>query len=344
VILCRATSGDKRVIPPRHKFAALSLHGIGARIEFPDELPLPTGLIATRQLPFEITPWWREQLGILTCEEIEGSDLYLVATAPSESLSVLDGVNLALEDTCRNFFYGLLVAMPFSPELPPQMVTGSMDGGTARFRQIGRFERPAYIAGTPPPDLDRQKMEAAAFYASEIHSAASSQGAYGRTIWALNCFMNGLTSTHVYEKMRHLVRTIEAFILPDIGKTERQFKSRTELFVGAREHDLISRIYQLRSRIEHLHDPLELMPGTTTKDRLIALCEITLTTENLARYCVQRFFDKPGLRAHFENDDSINAFWRMSDDDRRGAWGEPVDMTWLRSQFDKDLARSVITL
>ena len=277
------------MIPQGHKFASLSLYGTGAQFNMPEPMSLPNGLIATRQLPFEVTPWWREQLGLLNCQEIEHSDLFLTSVAPSNALKVLDAENLALEDACRNFFYGLLIAMPFSPELSPQLVTGSMDAGAATFRQISRFERPAYIAGTPPPDVDGGDLQRAALYANEIHSVTSKQGTYGRAVWALNCFMNGLTSTHLYEKMRHLIRTIEAFILPEIGKTERQFKSRTELFVGTREHDLIAKMYKVRSNIEHLHDPLDLMNGSSTKDRLIALCEITLLTETLARYCLQRF-------------------------------------------------------
>ena len=331
------------MIPEGHKFAALSLYGTGTHFEMPEVVSLPKGLIASRRLPFEVTDWWREQLGLLACEEIEHSDLFLLSVAPSKSLSVLDAENEELEDSVRNFFYGLLISIAFSPELAPQLVTGSMESGKATFRQIGRFERPVYIAGTPPPDINSKIIEDAAFYANAIHSITLRQGIYGRAIWALNCYMNGVTSTHVFEKMRHFVRTIEAFLLPEIGKTERQFKSRTELFLGPGEHDLVSTIYKVRSNIEHLHDPLVLMGGLSRRDRLIALCEVTLITECLARYCIQRFLKKKDLQPHFESDASIEAFWNLPGTDRATVWGPVIDMTWVRQQFDKSLANAVVS-
>jgi hypothetical protein len=308
----------------------------------PETVSTPNGLIATRRLPFEVTAWWREQLGLLVCEEIEHSDLFMLAVAPSKSLKVLDSGNFALEDACRNFLYGLLVTMPISTELAPQLVTGSMESGKATFRQIGRFERPACIAGTPPPVIDSSSIKTAARYADEIQSFTLRQGAYGRAVWALNCFMNGITATHIYEKMRHLIRTIEAFLMPDIGRTERQFKSRTELFIGTRAHDLVATMYKARSNIEHLHDPLMLMEGDTEKERLISLCEIALATETVARYCLQRLLENKGLRQHFENDDAIRSFWNMPEVDRVSAWGDPLDIALARKRFDKNLAALVV--
>ena len=48
-------------------------------------------------------------------------------------------------------------------------------------------------------------------------------------------------------------RCIDGLILPDQGKTRQQFKSRTELFIGAEHHGLMSELYDIRSAVEHLH-------------------------------------------------------------------------------------------
>jgi len=121
------------MIPERHKFASLSLYGTGTQFQMPDTVTLPDGLVATRRMPFEVTDWWREQLGLLASEEMAHSDLFLVAIAPSTSLGVLDGDNVLLEDKCRNFFYGLLVSIPFSTELAPHLVTGDVQTAKATF-------------------------------------------------------------------------------------------------------------------------------------------------------------------------------------------------------------------
>ncbi|MBE3143607.1 MAG: hypothetical protein IMZ61_06750 [Planctomycetes bacterium] len=329
-------------IPENSKFAGLSMYGTGASLDFPDTLSFPGGLIVTKTLPFEVTPWWREQLGRLICDELENSDLFLLAVAPSTKLSVLDQENLLLEDRCRNLFYGLLLSTAMSSELAPQMVTGSMESGKATFRQIGRFEQPRSIAGTPAPDLDQGIVEEAASYAAQIETITNQQGRFGRAVWALNCFLNSVTSSHVYERVRNSVRTIEAFLLPSIGKTERQFKFRTELFVGPKEHPLVETIYSIRSRIEHLHDPLSMLPGSSINERHIALFEISTIAEAIARHCLQRFLNRRQLLPHFENDSNIESFWKLPSTERRQLWGDPVDVASVRKSFDRTVAQAVI--
>jgi hypothetical protein len=42
--------------------------------------------------------------------------------------------------------------------------------------------------------------------------------------------------------------------LPDAGKTQQQFKVRTELFIGPRHHDMMGEMYDVRSAVENLHE------------------------------------------------------------------------------------------
>lgn len=325
-------------IPEGHKFSAISLCGTGGTFDMPEVLQVAADLVATTALPFAVTPWWLEQLGELAAEEIKRADLYLLSIAPSSSLSVLNGENQALDDRCRNLFYGLLIAVPLSTEQAPHLMTGSMEAGVATFRQIGRFERPSYIYGTPAPDLNADDLKRAAFYGTEIESITKGQNRYGRTIWALNCFMNAITAGHTYERIRNSIRTMEAFLLPDPGKTERQFKSRTELFLGPKHHKLIGSMYAIRSLIEHLHDPLSLLPGNSQRDKTMSLLGLAFTAEALARYCLQRFLTNPPLRVHFETDSSIEAFWTLDESERSRLWGPRFDVAAAEGIFDPLLA------
>jgi hypothetical protein len=325
------------VIPDNHKFAALSLHGTGATFAMPDQVAASSNLLVSTSLPFEVTPWWLEQLGILTSEELKDSDLYMLAIAPSQSLSILDHENRILEDQCRNFFYGLLMAVPFSTDLSPHLLTGSVESGKATFRQIGRFERPCYIYGTPAPDLTSEHITRAAFLGQEIDSIVK-RSMYGRTIWAFNCFINSVTAGHVYERMRNSIRTIEAFVLPVPGRTEKQFKSRTELFIGPSQHFLIGSLYSIRSNIEHLHDPLTSLPGISKQEKQIQLFRAAYMAECIARYCVQTFLTRQQLWPHFQDDHSIEAFWQLASAERTRLWGDILDISSVEQTFNPVLA------
>jgi hypothetical protein len=252
------------IITDRHKFAAISLYGSSIVVQFSSEIQPACGLVATPNLPFAVTPWWKEQLGSLTCEEIENSGLYLVAFAPSADLKVLDGENHLLVDKCRNFFYGLLLVTMVSPEVVPQLSTGSVEAGEATFRQIRKFELPKAIAGVRLPPISEDAILRASTLAARLEEIAS-ESKFDRIMWALNCFMNGLVAGHVYEKQLSFIRTVEAFLLPDQGQTKRQFKSRTELFLGPSQQQLAETIYDVRSCIEHLHDPLQFLEGMSER-------------------------------------------------------------------------------
>ena len=53
----------------------------------------------------------------------------------------------------------------------------------------------------------------------------------------------------MFDSERKDARCIDGLILPDTGKTKQQFKSRTELFIGPRHHELMGDIYDLRSAV-----------------------------------------------------------------------------------------------
>jgi hypothetical protein len=49
-------------------------------------------------------------------------------------------------------------------------------------------------------------------------------------------------------------RCIDGLILSEPGNGSKQFKSRTELFIGPHHHDMMGRMYAIRSDVEHLHE------------------------------------------------------------------------------------------
>ncbi len=289
----------------------------------------------TTSLPFKVTDWWREQLGTLQSEEIESSDLYLITTLSSGSLEILDAENNDLIDKCRNLFYAFLLSGHTCTESDPKLVTGSMKENEATFRSISDFEHPTCISGIRIPSIDENRMELTASLYRGLKSVIYDRKIKGRVIRAINCYLDGIKSSHVYEKIMNCIRTMEAFLLPEIGKTERQFKSRTELFIGPGKQELVGLIYKVRSAIEHLHNPLDIIDGSTVKEKFIGLLEVGVIAESIARYCVNRLLLKPDTWDHFATDDSIRAFWRKTNKERQAIWGDKMDISTTLAGFDR---------
>jgi hypothetical protein len=57
----------------------------------------------------------------------------------------------------------------------------------------------------------------------------------------------------------------------------------------------------------------------------------------LARYCIQRLLDKPGLRTHFETDIAIKGFWAKSQEEKRKLWGDPLNISATDRMIKSDL-------
>ena len=70
----------------------------------------------------------------------------------------------------------------------------------------------------------------------------------------LHIYLEARAAADILDRLHQYCRRIDGLILPNAGETKRQFKSRTELFIGPRHHDLMGDIYDIRSAVEHLHE------------------------------------------------------------------------------------------
>jgi hypothetical protein len=84
------------------------------------------------------------------------------------------------------------------------------------------------------------------------------------------------------------------------------------------------------------------MPPGTRKEKLIAFCRLTWISESLARYCLQTFLNKNDLWIYFENDSDIDEFWKRTAEDRKGIWGNPLELGTVEGLFSPQLAEAVI--
>ena len=140
----------------------------------------------------------------------------------------------------------------------------------------------------------------------------------------LNAFFSGIVEKDIRERLHQFCRSIKGLIFADQGQATRQFKSRTELFVGPSHHDFMGNLYQNRSAVEHMNDPV--LSTSTDKERREAFEVLTHTSENIARYCLLNILLKPDLLKIYRGETSLAAFWNLDVSERSKIWGTPLNV------------------
>lgn len=128
---------------------------------------------------------------------------------------------------------------------------------------------------------------------------------------------------YLQERLHEFVRALEALVKPERGRTRRQFVDRCQTFAkrGRSAAATLGEIYDIRCKVEHVHDGLTAVEGVTERLKLRAA-----QVEFLALSAYARVLTNAALRSHLETDAAIDAFWRLEDDRRRAIWGGAVDL------------------
>jgi len=229
------------------------------------------------------------------------------------------------------FYVGLLLASPFSTAHKPVVLTGSRRDGEVDVRQQGDFEIPIPCEFRPYPALTAEDIETGARIADKIEEAPP-PGGHWRFFRVLHLYQETRTTRDILERLHQYSRCIDGLILPSVGETKRQFKSRTELFIGPRHHDLMGEIYDVRSAVEHLHEN-RYLEGFNREVRLDLLKKEAIV-EHIARTSISRIIENPVLWPHFANTTSLGAFWSLPDTVKRKIWGEAIDPLAALADYD----------
>ena len=332
-------SGDvsvSNIIQRGEKYGLVALPTNFVHSAVPPAMKLADGLWATRALPAELADHWRKWIGSLLADRIEKAELFLVATGPSKAPEILDGENVELQHRVGHLYWGLLVATSIRTTADPVQMTGAFGADGIDVRQMRELDSPRWVPGAPECWITCALLQEAADLERMIahFDPLPKKPLMNRFDRVLQAFSTGVNHHAVEERLHQFVRCVEGFILPDIGSTESQFKSRTELFLGPRHHSLIEQLYRIRSAVEHLHDPLNPITAASAKTQIRILFQRAYEAEALARYCVKRLLLSPDLRPHFADDKTLAAFWALPKEERARLWGFPLDMNLTSSGFN----------
>lgn len=310
---------------------------IGLNVKIHEQLPLgkiAPNLWVLAGTKFNVPPYWQEWLGSIRTQEVEGCNLFLLSKLASLTPDVLDAESQKLQQHVSNFYVGLLLASKFVPADRPVMLTGCRRDGEIDIRQQHDFDAPVpgLFRRYPPVVPNDIRLAAQLGEKRDALAASPLPGGHWRLLSILQIYTKTRSNGDILDRLHQYCRCIDGLILPNAGETKRQFRSRTELFIGPRHHDMMGEIYDIRSAVEHLHENRYL--ENYDREIRLDLVKKEAIVEHIARTALARTVGDETLWPHFANTPALTKFWALTADERRRIWGDPIDPLDAIAGFD----------
>lgn len=326
-------------IPDDCKFSMLAIHSVRADIS-KDGIILPDGTLVLTSIPLEIDVRWKEWLGSTTVKQLGGCNVVFLRIATTgwsaDSLPIMDEVNEQLGRELHSLFAALRLLGQIEYDGAFQF-DGYLKDGQSDLRSYSKLEQYRNTGGYFPWLI----READLRNAFEVHQGRTElarrypDGARWRVWRGYHALNTGLQSTYGSDRLHNFIRALEALILPEPGKTEKQFVARCLTFGAPKSKEATVRTalqeaYRMRSDVEHVHEwdrSLVAVYGATDCSDIALLR--TRQMEMLACWAYTQIFSNPLLQSHFDTDTTIDAFWRLPETDIRAAFGASCDTSTL---------------
>jgi hypothetical protein len=259
-------------IPIGNKFAMVAV----TTEPRPPEVLLPLwfdgGLWAVSRPPLALDATWKRWLG-LRAEELDKSNLFLIATSPSGTPEILDDEHERLERVARFAFLALAIQGLYI-ERPGLILQGSRLANPfgLQVRSVHDTMPVFRLEGSERMPLTMQRLVAAGRMAWHMREIASRKQV--PRLWkGVRSLTFGIQSRAGEDRLHAFVRALEAVIKPPQGRSERIFVHRCQTFTGRQDQNrgLLRELYRLRSAAEHLHDMSSVLTGHEFDRERIAL-------------------------------------------------------------------------
>lgn len=305
-------------ILPGEKFAVVALNG-ASRASFASPLQLGPRVWALTSAPIGVGHW-REWIGSLAADRVETANLWLIAKQASLNPGVLDQENEDLWDEVLFLFFSiLLIGTPFY-ETAYRLTGAHVPGKNPRIRRYQGLHHYLVSFGAQPMIIDVVGMQRAAALSPRLMAIHSANN-HIRLRRGFKVFIDALRLEGPAERVHQFVRSIEGIIKPGRHniKQTMMHRARTLLVGGKGAEDVMGRLYDLRSKEEHLADwkeALRYVPRTKRDDILVRSVR---QAEAVARNSYRRLLEDAQAFGQF-SDAQIDAFWTLSERDRIRFW------------------------
>lgn len=312
------------------KFSCLTLTDFSMAEQFPGELRLDECTWALRYLPVGLEDHWQEWLGSLRAKDIQQSNLVLCTTTPSQTPEILDQENIDLTQKLYYIMFGLLL------QGVPQydngyILTGANVDAEIQVRQYGELNEYSPSYGMPEFRVGVDELNRGFSLANKLDGIYGADADWLRLRTGLNVLFNGSEEKDWGDRLHQFVRALEALIKPEEGRSRRQFAHRGQTFAIANleTRDTLLQIFDIRSKVEHIHSPLDALNGSEEERNILGLRR-TRQVDVLSRFALTHVLESDVLLDIFKSDASIEEFWRLPDRERLQAWGERLDLATVQ--------------
>ena len=166
------------------------------------------------------------------------------------------------------------------------LLVGSSVNGVPEIRQVSQMPRFYRSEGRAGAPITKDWIEESLVLRDGAEAMDADKTQFRRVIRGLNTLFKGLKEETGQNRLHQFVRSLEAF--------------------------------EMRSNTEHLH---------VLSDKHEDVCwKRTRQIEHLACDAYSRLLRDPALRKRFQTEAEIEAFWKLSDGQRRGLYGTPLDI------------------
>ena len=312
----------------RSKFALMTVNNVFTNLST-SAFQLCDGTWIMPGMPVPDIGSWKKWLGSIRLERLGRANLVLFFEEPSDNPGILDDVHQRLSGDLRLLFSMLHLRVGIEME-SADLLCGSSVNGVPEIRQMCQMPDFHQSQGYMPAPITQAWLEDALVLRAGFAETDADKTQFRRIIRGLNTLFKGLKEKPGQDRLHQFVRSLEALVLPVIGKTRKHFVRRCQTFARAGHDytcDLLSEAFDMRSDTEHLNPWDKAVENKYPPDKREDVCwQRTRQIEHLACDAYSRLLRDPTLRKHFRTDDTIAAFWKLLDGQRRGLWGTPLDI------------------
>lgn len=313
------------------KFALLAVEGVDTN--FPDEQDyehqLPDGTWVCVRMPVPIDSNWEKWIGTIRLERLKNSNLVMIVCEESVKphLLVLDSHHGKLKERLWQTFSLLQLSGVLDYE-GSHLLCGSFCDGKSEVRQMSELPLFCQINGCARLPVTIERLEKAVQLRNAVAEMESDAESFTRLKWGWRVLVDGLQRRQGEERIHQLVRSLEALIVPEAGKTKRQFVHRCQTFARASENTkaILEEAFDLRSKAEHLNAWEQALESHPEDDRANVALHRTRQMEQLATFVYSCIFESNAVRDYFISEVKQKEFWKLPDDERRSIWGTPLEL------------------
>jgi len=314
------------------KFAFVSIVNVYSSLAANAEMQLADGTWVFDRIPLRLEDPWREWVGAIRFDNLKKANVVLLRRLRSTNPEVLDAEHEELARPAILLFTLLQLSGVLEYE-GAHVLKGSVSRGVSEVRQMSELPRFRHTRGSSRLPVDIDRLQGAVRLKKGLEQIDAPPYAAKRVIRGLNVLMDGLKQRHGQERIHQFVRSLEGLILPETGKTRRQFAHRCQTFAkaGPEAKRILEEAFGMRSNTEHLNNWEQSLQAYAPDDREDVALHRTRQMERLACVAYSRILGDAAVRSWFEIEQKQREFWTGVDDAaRRTVWGVPFDLASVK--------------